>query len=154
MINQIFRTKLFRGIKLTTQMNWVVVAVFLVLGLGVAGALMAEDGKIKEVVETKEIIGRLSSRSPINEPKYIGIIILDSKGKDSGQDMFFSADDELKVQHKKKFSDINIGDTIKVVYDEITQVTEDGGKRLIKRVAKIVKFVRAMEDKKKKSSNY
>ena len=128
----------------TFGFSWIVVAAFLVLGLGVAGALRADEcSEIKETIETREIIGRLSSRSPISKPRYIGIIILDSKGKDSGQDMFFSADDELKVQHKKKFSDIKIGDTVKVVYDEITQITEDGKKRLIKRVARVVKFVRA-----------
>ena len=134
MINQIFRIKLL--------MSWVI-TVFLVLGLGVAGALRAEDGKIKEIIETKETIGRLSSRSPINTPNYIGITLIDSRGNDTNRDMFFHADEELKVQHKRKFSDIKIGDTVKVVYDEITQVTEDGEKRLIKRVAKIVKFVRS-----------
>ena len=140
MINQIFRTRLFRRMRLTTQMNWVV-AVFLVLGLGVAGGLRAEESK--EIIRTKEVIGRLSSRSPINTPNYIGITLIDSRGNGTNRDMFFSVDEELKVQHKRKFSDIKIGDTVKVVYDEIMQVAEDGQEKLIKRTARIIKFVRS-----------
>ena len=123
----------------------VVVTAFLVLGWGVAGGLRAEDGK--EIIKTKEVIGRLSSRSPINTPNYIGITLIDSRGNDTNRDMFFSVDKDLKVSYKKKFSDIKIGDTVRVIYDEIMQVTEDGQEKLIKRTAKIIKFVRSKEKK-------
>lgn len=126
-------------------------SIFLIAGLILcAGTCYSQEEKnIEQKIQTKEILGRLSSRSPINEPEYIGIVILDAKGEDSGRDMFFYADKELGVEHKKKFSDIHIGDVVRVVYDEITQVTEEGEEKLIKRVAKTVKFVRSGKDKKK-----
>jgi len=96
----------------------------------------------------------LSSRSPINTPNYIGIILIDNRGNDTNRDMFFSVDKNLKISHKKKFSDIQIGDTVKIVYDQITQVTEESEEKNIKRVAKTVKFVRSKEDRKKRLSSY
>ena len=123
-------------------------SIFLVVGLiSCAGICYSQEEKnIDQKIQTKEILGRLSSRSPISEPKHIGVVILDAKGEDSGRDMFFYADEELKVEHKKKFSDIQIGDIVRVVYDEITQVTEDGEEKLIKRVAKTVKFIKSGKD--------
>ncbi len=124
-----------------------VLAILLILSFSFSGVIRAEEYEAKEKVETKEVIGRLSSRSPINTPNYIGITLIDSRGNDTNHDMFFSVDEELKVQHKRKFSDIKIGDTVRVIYDEIMQVTEDGQEKLIKRTARIIKFVRAKEKK-------
>ncbi len=131
-----------------------VLAILLILSFSFSGVISAEEYEAKEKVETKEVIGRLSSRSPIDTPNYIGIILIDSRGNDTNRDMFFSADEDLKVSHKKKFSDIQIGDTVRVIYDEISQITEDGKKKLVKRVAKIIKFVRSGRDKKRALSSY
>ena len=131
-----------------------VLAMLLILNFSFSGVIRAQEYEAKEKVETKEAIGRLSSRSPISTPNYIGINLIGSKGNDTNRDMFFSADEDLKISHKKKFSDIQIGDTIRVIYDEIFQITEDGKKKLIKRVAKVIKFVRPGKDKKKALSSY
>lgn len=131
-------------------------SIFLIVGLIIcAGTCYSQEEKnIEQKIQIKEILGRLSSRSPIDKPEYIGVIVLDAKGEDSGRDMFFSVDKDLKISHKKKFSDIQIGDIVKIVYDEITQTTEEGEEKLIKRVAKTVKFVRSKKDKKKKLSSH
>ena len=131
-----------------------VLAILLILSFSFSGVIRAQESEVKEEVKTKEVIGRLSSRSPINTPNYIGIILIDSRGNDTNRDMFFSVDKNLKISHKKKFSDIQIGDTIRVIYDEISQITEDGKKKLVKRVAKIIKFVRSGKDKKRALSSY
>lgn len=131
-----------------------VLIISLILSFSLAKVIRAEEYEAKERVETKEAIGRLSSRSPISTPNYIGITLIDSRGNDTNRDMFFSADEDLKVFHKKKFSDIQIGDTVRVIYDEIFQITENGKKKLVKRVAKVIKFVRSGKDKKEALSSY
>ena len=131
-----------------------VLAMLLILNFSFSGVIRAQEYELKETVEAKEVIGKLSSRSPINTPNYIGITLIDSRGNDTNRDMFFSADEDLKVFHKKEFSNIQIGDIVRVIYDEISQITEDGKKKLIKRAAKAIKFVRPGKDKKKALSSY
>jgi uncharacterized OB-fold protein len=120
------------------------ISIILVIGVfTVIGVCYAQEEEITERIVTKKISGRLSSRSPINEPEIIGIVLLDERRKDSGHDMFFAADEDLQIVYKKSFGEIKIGDMVEIVYDEITQVTEEGEEKSIKRVAKIVKFLKS-----------
>lgn len=131
-----------------------VLAMLLILSFSFSGIIRAQEYEAKERVETKEATGRLSSRSPISTPNYIGITLVDGRGNDTNHDMFFFADKDLRVSNKRKFSDIQLGDTVRVIYNEIFQITKDGKKKLVKRVAKIIKFVRSGKDKKEALSSY
>ncbi len=126
----------------------------LFLGFILPQPVKAQDTENREVAERKEALGKLSSRSPISAPTYIGITLIDANGNVTSKDMFFSADKDLKISHKKEFSDIQIGDTVRVVYDEISEITDDNEKNLKKRVAKIIKFVKSGKDNKDMLKSY
>lgn len=76
-------------------------------------------------------------------PVQLGISLVDGSGKDKGRDMFFYADKDMKLENKKEFIEINIGDVVTVTYDETVRDNEDGEEELVKRVATKIRFVRA-----------
>ena len=118
--------------------------VFLVFGLinleGVYAKKKPQIEIVSENLSAKEVIGKLISRRPVNNPKYIGIVIMDDMGEDTDYDMLFYVDKNITVEHKRKLSDLNKGDTVKIIYDEVTQITEDGRKFIIK-TAKSITFI-------------
>jgi hypothetical protein len=61
-------------------------------------------------------------------------------------DMLFYLDKKnIKLQHKKSLSEINLGDMVNVSYDEVNEETDGGIKT--KRIAKEVSFIRAAPKK-------
>ena len=134
MKTQIFGKRLHRLEKPITQIKLLLV---LILIAGLAGVAYAEEtpkAEIKKVVR-KEVIGQLISRTPIKNPKSIGIAC-----KNSNRDAYFIVDEVSKVVNKKSLDEIRLGDTIAVTYDEVTEVTEEGREQA-RRTAKVIRFV-------------
>jgi hypothetical protein len=115
-------------------------AMVLVLGLTGAGAGYAKEKYEPKIIniDTKEIVGEIISFSPMRNPKYIGVAYND---RGAGYDAFFEVDENVKIAHKKNLDNIKLGDTVSVVYEEVTQVLENG-RQQIKRIAKVIKFVK------------
>jgi len=129
-------------ISLRKLRGWFCLGLVMVLGLVLMGA---GEGYAKEKhepeiinVETKEIIGEIISFSPMKNPKYIGVAFNEGG---AGYDAFFEVDEKVKIAHKKSLDGIKLGDTVSVVYEEVTQVLENGREQ-IKRIAKLIKFVK------------
>ncbi len=99
-------------------------------------------GKEKEVeiikVETKEITGEVVSFSPMKNPKFIGVAY---QVGDVGYDAFFKVDENVKIVHKRSLDEIKLGDMVSVIYEEITQKTEEGREQTVK-VAKAIRFIK------------
>lgn len=121
MINQIFQTRLF---------------LILILIAGLLGIVYAEEEKKSEIVkvETKEVYGELISRKPMRNPKYIGVACRDF-------DAYFKLDKDVRIVHKSSLDKIELGDTVAVIYDEITEITAKGREQTT-RIVKTIKFVR------------
>ncbi|MFH1411229.1 MAG: hypothetical protein ABIG55_01095 [Candidatus Omnitrophota bacterium] len=106
-------------------------------------AYCGDEFEGEERTVTKTITGKLCSRSPMAAPVQIGISLVDGSGKDMGRDVFFYVDKDMKLENKKEFIEINVGDVITVTYDETVRDTEDGKEELVKKVATKIRFVRA-----------
>lgn len=97
-----------------------------------------ETTEEKIVTVAKEIEGKVSGISA----NFIAIAYGESK--EASLEMAFDLNKDVKVNHKKSLSEIGMGDTVKVDYDEVTR-TRDDGKKISKRVAKIISFLRKAE---------
>jgi hypothetical protein len=88
------------------------------------------------VVGIKELIGELVSLTPRNEPQFIAIAV-----EKENTDYYFVLAEDVKVVHKKRLSEIAVGDTVKIKYQVIVETTEEGKERR-KHVAKVITFVK------------
>jgi lysyl-tRNA synthetase class II len=142
MITQIRKERFRRFKAQIPQMVGVGLVVVLVLGL--IGGGQAQEAKEKgkeEVVEVKEISGKVVAFTPRAKPKFIAIEV-----EKENTDYYFIVDKEVKVVHKKNLSEIAIGDTVRVKYYVIIETTEEGKERS-KRVAKVVRFVKPSRER-------
>lgn len=97
-------------------------------------ACMAEE--TKETIKIKEVIGKVAYLSPKNNPKFITIAV-----DEENADYQFVIDERIQVTHKKNLGEINIGDTVRAVYQEIELVKE--GKKQGRQVVKEIVFLKA-----------
>lgn len=82
--------------------------------------------------------------------KYIAVVY--EKDKDSGDEyeIGFFVQSDLKLQHKRKLSDIKRGDTVQILYEELQEeyeeVKDDGKKemktKIVDRQAKALTFIK------------
>lgn len=93
------------------------------------------------VVGTKELIGKVVSFTPKNEPQFIAIAV-----EEENTDYYFVLAEDVKVVHKKSLSEIAVGDTVKIQYQVIVEKTEEGIERE-KHVAKVISFVKPRMEK-------
>ena len=119
-----------------------VIAIFGIAAWARSDLLLAQEAKPRRIVLAREIAGTVSGISN----NFVAVVY----GRDpkSGilSEMAFNVGKEVKIKNKKSLKEMNPEDSIKVLYDEITETKEDG--RIIKsRVAKEIVFLRAAEKK-------
>ena len=103
----------------------------------------AQKAKKGKCVKALQVIGEVSSFSPSKKnPQHIGIDYAIDTAKGAVSTVMLSLDENLKLVHKGSLGEINIGDTVYVAFEVITETTEEGEQRT-KRVAKEIRFVRA-----------
>jgi hypothetical protein len=117
-----------------------IVMLLLCLG-GIAAAEEGQTGKGEPQVTTatKEMTGEVSGISK----NFIALVYGESK--DAALEMTFAVDKDVKVERKKGVSEIGVGDTVSVTYDETTETIERENKketRIKERVAKVITFVK------------
>ena len=141
MIAQI-KVKEHRLCRLNSQMGWVVIAavVLSICCLVVVGQAQ-QDQEVEIDIEIKHVQGEVSSITTPNNPRYIGITYKEDKESSTAYEMVLYIDKDLRLVHKRQLSEIGIGDTVDVTYHKITETTEEGRKS-IKQVAKMIRFVR------------
>jgi hypothetical protein len=110
-------------------------------------AALAQETKEEEItVEVKQVKGEVSSFSPGNNPRYIGITYKEDKESSTAYEMVLSIDEDVILKHKRQLSEIGLGDTVDVVYEQRFKTTEQGEKRIISRIAKIIIFIRPADE--------
>lgn len=111
----------------------VVASVFVTSGLVVA----AEEDEEDALITVKHITGEVS----IIRPHYLSVVYKQDAETRMEYEMVFPMNKDVEFFHKKSLDDIEVGDTVRVTYEEKTWTTEDGMERM-KRKAKEVWFVR------------
>lgn len=96
-----------------------------------------ENKKEKLTAKVKEMVGEVVYFTPRNNPTVICI-----GHEATNTDYSFLIDEDTKVAHKNSLSDINVGDTVKVVYYQIMKMDKRRGE-VEERIAKMISFVRA-----------
>ena len=111
----------------------------LILGCATICSAQTKDGDILEK-KTGELIGKVTYFSPRVDPTVMGV-----SDDNSLYDVSFLVNEKTRVDHKPALTDIGIGDTVKVAYDEIVRVSK--GTKVSDWIAKTVVFVKAAEKK-------
>lgn len=121
------------GVAMFTRMVVVAVAMFLLISMS-ADVGYAKDKKAIEIttIVLKTAGGTLVSRSPVKDPKFIGISSAEG-------DIFFEVDAKMTTKHKRSFDAISLGDRVSVAYEEHSGITESG-EPYVKRIAKSVGY--------------
>jgi len=114
-------------------------AAALIGALYVWGGPKAEAKEPEATIGVKEVTGELMSLSPMRNPKFIGIAC--GEGED-GYDIHFKLSTDVQILHKKSLNDIQLGDWVGVIYEERTEVAEDGREKT-ECIATTIRFVRA-----------
>lgn len=112
-------------------------------GLTVLNAgLMAQEVNPKKQIVSKEIVGTVSGVSG----NFIAVVY--GRDQQSGilSEMAFNVGKNVKIKNKKALKDIGPEDTVKVLYDEITEKL-DGGRKIVSHAAKEIVFLRAADKK-------
>jgi hypothetical protein len=116
-----------------------------VLSIGAWGAdnlLLAQEIKPRREVVAKEVFGAVSGISS----NFVAVVYGRDPKSEILTEMAFNVGKEVVIKNKKSLKEINPEDSIKVLYDEITETREDG--RIIKsRVAKEIVFLRPADKK-------
>ena len=111
------------------------VAVFIIIiSLLEASFIYAQEAEGKAV--TRELVGDVTYYTPRNEPRVIGVA-----DHATPYDMSFVVNADTRLEHVGTWHDLNQGDVVRVVYDEIPNIVR--GKQFYDRIARKVSFVRA-----------
>jgi len=132
----------FRKAALIENISRIGLAGIFILGLAAAALAQTQPVKAEEktVTEAKEVEGVVSGISG----SFIAIVY--GENKEASLEMAFDLNKNVKVGHKKSLSEIGMGDTVKIDYDQITK-TRDDGKKISWRVARMVSFLRKADKK-------
>jgi hypothetical protein len=91
----------------------------------------------KKITVVKEVSGEVAGISP----NFLAI----TYGSDAktSYEMALTVDKDVKVERKKKLSEIKATDTVKVAFEETAEIDERGKKRIISRIAKNITFLQS-----------
>ncbi|MFC1658779.1 hypothetical protein ACFL1D_05295 [Candidatus Omnitrophota bacterium] len=76
---------------------------------------------------------------------YIAVTYEMNEEKGTEYEILLPVDKDLQLVHKNKFSELNIGDTVRIKYEEITEEYAETNRKL--RKAKVITFVKPAEKK-------
>lgn len=110
----------------------------LVVALTFASAinLHAEKAKKDEAVEEMRFLkGEVTSLYPRNEPNQIGITHVETDA-----DYFFKLAEEVKVVHKKNLKEIQLGDTVELIFKHKSNKYSGD---MIERIVTTIKFIKS-----------
>jgi len=114
-----------------------IVLVLLGIGLGI-GLIFAEEKKEKNIVKSteKEITGEVSAISK----NFIAIVYQRDEEKGIEYEMAFTLDENIELKNKKRIEEINVGDIVKLTYEENIEESALGERKVNK--AKVVEFLK------------
>ncbi|MEA3437057.1 MAG: hypothetical protein U9R43_11370 [Thermodesulfobacteriota bacterium] len=139
------RIKAVRNTKALTRQNKIYsgikISLAIVLVLGFMGTVVAKDKEKKEKV-IKTVSGVVSGEISSISENFISVVYENDKEKGIEYEMLVPIDKDVKIEHKASLSELNIGDRVSIQYEDAT--VEDSDKRqMLKREAKIVRFIRS-----------
>lgn len=114
-----------------------VISAFLLIGL-CNWLSYAEDEKPRK---TGRIMKGISGEVSAVSNDFIAVVYRRDESKGSEEEIALPLAKDVIVEHKKALSEIGIGDMVDIEFEEIEEETKEGSRS--KRVAKVVRFVRA-----------
>lgn len=122
----------------------IIVGILFIISLVAAGQTQEQDekGKIKTTTLAKEVQGEIGAIGK----DYITIIYERDAQKGIEYEMWLPIEkDKIKLVHKRSLEQLNIGDIVRVQYEEITEEYKEGPR--LSRKAKVISFVKPAPQK-------
>ena len=94
--------------------------------------------KVKRIKLIKEIAGEVTW---LRKDK-IAVVFQRDNERGTELEMLLPFDSDIRIVNKKSLSEISVGDTVRVQYEEIDDQNPDGSLTFISRKAKAISFVR------------
>lgn len=126
-----------------TQIGWVVMgamALFL-LCLVAVGETQEGKEKIKTTTASKEVQGEVSGIGKDS----ISVVYMRDEKKRIEYEMLLPIEKDIRLVHKQRLDQINVGDIVRVQYEEVTEEYEEGPRS--SRKAKVISFVKPAPQK-------
>ncbi|UCC94455.1 MAG: hypothetical protein JSW40_06495 [Candidatus Omnitrophota bacterium] len=110
------------------------------LGAGLIGLAQVSKERVRPGGGIKELEGQVVG---INK-RCIAVVYSRDRIKGSESEIMLPVDEETEVVHRRSLENINVGDTVRIQFEEETE--ERKGKQRMKRKARAVRFVRPASD--------
>jgi len=108
----------------------------------------AAHKKLTPISTAKDVQGEISWMNK----KYIAVSYNRDLQKGTEEEMLLPIDKGIKLEHKKSLSELKIGDTVRVQYQEDAEVDDQGNQENGRRRATVVSFIKAAANKPELSS--
>ena len=97
------------------------------------------DTRIKEEIVIKEVKGEVTGISP----NFIAVLYGEDTKRQVSLEMAFDVTKDAKIENKKNLTDIRVGDTVTVTYEEKTEKNKEGKVRVKGKLVKKIVFKKA-----------
>ena len=126
--------------KLSLKIIFMLLAGLFILSLN--SAAIAEEAKQEEKKVKVEKVMK-STEGEISGLSNNFIAVLYGQDEKTSYEMALNIGKDVKIEHKKSLKDIGVGDTVSVTYEETIETKEGEKPRVMSRVVKTIKFIRA-----------
>lgn len=111
-------------------------------GFAAADKLSADSEKKEEVVLNKSM-GTITGTISAVSSDSISVAYHEDKAKGIEYEMLLLLDNAFTIENKKNLSELKVGDTVKITYEDVTSEKIENKEQKVERKAKIVSFVRS-----------
>lgn len=127
--------------KLSLKIFFILLAGLAILSLN--SAARAEEKKEEDKVKIEKIMK--STEGEISGLSNNFIAVLYGSDAKTSYEMALDIGKDVKIEHKNSLKDIGVGDIVGVNYEETIETKEGEKPRVIARVAKVIKFIKAAQ---------
>jgi hypothetical protein len=127
--------------KLSLKIIFILLAGLFIFSLN--SAAVAEEKKEEDKVKIKKIMK--STEGEISGLSNNFIAVIYGQDAKTSYEMALNIGKDVKIEHKNSLKDIGVGDIVGVNYEETIETKEGEKPRVVSRIAKVIKFIKAAQ---------
>lgn len=139
------RSRKFSGIAAHRE----IILALSIMGIGLCVCSIA-PGQGEGTKKTGRVVKGISGEVSAISKDFIAIVYRRDEAKGTEEEIALPIAKGVIIEHKKNLSEIAVGDTVNVEFEEVAEETREGARS--KRVARVIRFTRAAPPPKPESS--
>lgn len=115
----------------------------LIISLALPGFAAGDKSEEKKEAVINKSTGTITGTISTIKSDSVSIAYHEDKAKGIEYEMLLLLDNVFTIENKKNLSELKVGDTVKITYEDVTSEKIDNKEQKVERKAKIVSFVRS-----------